>query len=99
MMIASDAGVGGTPFEGFLDSVAAGIHGLGITPEQAVRLATRVPAQALGLDELVGTVETGKRADLVLIAGDLAAGGAKAVRVWRDGKLVVDQHGLVARTS
>jgi cytosine/adenosine deaminase-related metal-dependent hydrolase len=38
--------------------------------EQVVEWATMGGARALGLDDLVGSIEVGKRADLVLIAND-----------------------------
>jgi Amidohydrolase family len=41
----------------------------GMTPMEAIRSATIVPARAMKLDDKVGTVEPGKRADLILVAG------------------------------
>ena len=51
----------------------------GMTPLQAIQAATVVPARAMGLGGELGTVEVGKRADLVLIAGDPLA-DIRAVR-------------------
>jgi imidazolonepropionase-like amidohydrolase len=34
---------------------------------EAIQAATVVPAQVMGLDRQVGTVEVGKRADLILL--------------------------------
>lgn len=42
----------------------------GMTPIEAIQSATRVPARAMGLDRDSGTVEVGKRADLILVDGD-----------------------------
>ena len=39
----------------------------GFTPMEAIQAATLVPAQAMGLEREVGTVEAGKRADLILL--------------------------------
>ncbi len=47
----------------FVDSV-------GMTPREALASATRKPAEWLGLADSVGTIETGKVADLVLLDGD-----------------------------
>jgi imidazolonepropionase-like amidohydrolase len=42
----------------------------GFTPMEAILAASLVPARAMGLEKEVGTLETGKRADLIVIAGD-----------------------------
>jgi N-acetylglucosamine-6-phosphate deacetylase len=38
-----------------------------LTPEEALRSATLLPAQWLGIDKYIGTIEPGKFADLVLL--------------------------------
>ena len=43
---------------------------LGLTPHQAIQSATRVAAEALRLDREIGTLEAGKRADLIAVGGD-----------------------------
>jgi imidazolonepropionase-like amidohydrolase len=42
----------------------------GFTPMEAIQAATVVPARAMGLDKDSGSVEVGKRADLIVIDGD-----------------------------
>ena len=42
----------------------------GLTPYQAVVAATRAPAEYLGKQKEFGTVEAGKRADLLLVDGN-----------------------------
>jgi imidazolonepropionase-like amidohydrolase len=42
----------------------------GFTPMEAIQAATIVPARAMGLDKELGTVEKGKRGDLILINGN-----------------------------
>jgi imidazolonepropionase-like amidohydrolase len=42
----------------------------GLTPFDALRAATSAPAEFLGMREHLGTVEAGKRAELVLLDGD-----------------------------
>src|SRR5215469_2417150 len=42
----------------------------GFTPMEAIQAATIVPAQVMGLDQESGTVEVGKRADLVVLDGN-----------------------------
>lgn len=47
----------------------------GVPLAQAVRAATLAPAQAIGLDKEIGTIEPGKRADLVVLDKDLEVAG------------------------
>lgn len=44
--------------------------GIGFTPLEAITIATRNGAESLGRLAELGTIETGKRADLVLLDGD-----------------------------
>ena len=61
---------------------------VGLTVEQAVEVATRNGARYLDREADIGTVEAGKRADLVLVAGDPTrdVGAFRATRlVFKDG--------------
>jgi imidazolonepropionase-like amidohydrolase len=51
----------------------------GLQPMAALQAATRLPAEMMGLGDRIGTVEVGKRADLVVLAGDPLA-DMKALR-------------------
>ena len=42
----------------------------GYTPMQGVHSVTSDAAKALGLDDLVGTLEAGKEADIIIVDGD-----------------------------
>jgi imidazolonepropionase-like amidohydrolase len=42
----------------------------GMTPMQAIESATRVPAESMGLAKDAGTIEPGKRADLIVLNAD-----------------------------
>jgi imidazolonepropionase-like amidohydrolase len=42
----------------------------GFKPMEAIQAATIVPARAMGLDKELGTVEAGKRADLIIVNGN-----------------------------
>jgi imidazolonepropionase-like amidohydrolase len=55
----------------------------GMTPMEAIQSATIVAARAMKLDRDSGTVEAGKRADLILVDGDPLARIADLRRVWR----------------
>jgi 5-methylthioadenosine/S-adenosylhomocysteine deaminase len=80
-----------------------------VHPAQIIRAATIDGARAIGIDHLVGSIEVGKRADLIAI--DLtalhlnpihniaallvfAAGRSDVADVWVDGKRVVKDRSL-----
>jgi imidazolonepropionase-like amidohydrolase len=46
------------------------VDSVGMTPLQAIHSATQVGARAMGLGDSVGTIEVGKRADLVVLSAD-----------------------------
>jgi imidazolonepropionase-like amidohydrolase len=57
----------------------------GLTPVQALVAATKTAAEALGLDEHIGTVAEGKLADLTIVDGDPLAEPrllSDPVRIW-----------------
>ena len=57
----------------------------GLAWETAYAGLTRVPAQVLGVDDQLGSIEVGKRADLVLWDGDPLDVAHVARRVWMGG--------------
>jgi imidazolonepropionase-like amidohydrolase len=64
----------------------------GMTPEEVLVATTRTAAELMGLDRELGTIQPGKRADLVAVAGDpldLRDLADRIERVWQDGRLVV----------
>lgn len=69
----------------------------GMTPGQAIVAATGDAARCLGLDADLGTVEAGKRADLVLVEGDPLADvtilekGRSVRLVMKDGEVFLDR--------
>jgi len=66
--------------------------GIPVTRDQALRWITANPAWVLGLDSVVGTLEPGKMADVVLWSGDPFSVYSKAVQVYNDGWLVYDRN-------
>ncbi len=46
------------------------VHRTASTPAQALVSATKTAAEALGLDDHIGTVAAGKFADLIIVDGD-----------------------------
>jgi imidazolonepropionase-like amidohydrolase len=65
----------------------------GMSPLDALVATTKTAAELMGLDEELGTLEPGKRADLVLVEGDALADvgalGAQVRQVWKDGVRMV----------
>lgn len=64
----------------------------GLTPEQSLIAATASAADLLGLDTELGTLESGKIADVVVVDGDPFAFdtlGERISQVWKDGVKVV----------
>ena len=66
--------------------------GIPVTRDQAVRWFTANPAWALGLDSVVGTLEPGKMADVVVWSADPLSVYARAVQVYNDGWLIYDRN-------
>ncbi|GAB3379976.1 amidohydrolase family protein [Lysobacter fragariae] len=60
----------------------------GLPWEDGLAGLTRVPAQALGVGDRMGTIAVGKRADLVLWSGDPLEVNSVALQVWMDGRAI-----------
>ncbi|HEX7024967.1 MAG TPA: amidohydrolase family protein [Gemmatimonadales bacterium] len=70
----------------------AGIRaGVTLTRDQAIKWITANPAWVLGIDQLTGTLEPGRMADVVLWSGDPFSVYSKAEKVWNEGWLVFDR--------
>jgi imidazolonepropionase-like amidohydrolase len=64
----------------------------GFTPAQALHAATLSAAELMGLEDELGTLEAGKRADLVVLDGDPLVFDdyeSRIEQVWKDGARVV----------
>lgn len=66
MAVSTDANPGTSPCTSLLLVLNMACTLFGLTPEEALCGATRHAARALGLQEEIGTLEVGKRADLAL---------------------------------
>ena len=64
----------------FLHLALRALHDGGLTPAETLRTATALPARLFGLDDDLGTVETGKLADLTVVDGDPFTDFADLVR-------------------
>jgi imidazolonepropionase-like amidohydrolase len=73
----------------------------GLSPAEAIRTATAVPADAMGLGADLGTIEPGKLADLIVVDGNPLANIAdlqRTRRVIKDG-VVYELEALLARPA
>lgn len=65
----------------------------GVDPRQAMVTVTQTPAKLLGIADQIGTLEAGKRADLVVWSGEPFDGLSRPVLVIVGGEVVVDRRG------
>ena len=92
LTVHSDAGTPGTRFDGIARSIEIFKLGLDTSIQMAVRAATLNAAIALDIQSETGTLEVGKRADFVLLDGDLGTDDRalrRVVGVARDGRLAL----------
>jgi imidazolonepropionase-like amidohydrolase len=76
-------------------ALQAGLEaGLDVTREDAIKWITINPARVLGLESEIGSLESGKRADVVLWSGDPFSVYTHAEQVYLDGALVYDRADL-----
>jgi imidazolonepropionase len=99
--LASDANPGGGLSPSLPFAAAVGCFAMGLALEEAIAAITINAACSLDLQDDVGSLEPGKRADLVVLRStrllDLVRVGIPAVRtVVKDGRVVVDDGRRVA---
>jgi imidazolonepropionase-like amidohydrolase len=58
----------------------------GLSAEEALRAVSLYPARILGVEQDLGSLAPGKRADLVLVRGELFEPTSRVERVWIDGR-------------
>ena len=58
----------------------------GLPPEEALKAVTLYPAQILGVGDQLGSIEAGKRANLVLTNGDVLQASTQVAAVFIDGR-------------
>ena len=84
-----DAGVrvafqSGSGYGDYLANVRRAVEN-GLSQEQALRAMTLTPAELFGVGDRLGTIETGKIANLTLVRGDLFDRDARVVQLFVDG--------------
>jgi predicted amidohydrolase len=107
LVISSDAGPFDCEFGRMSYGLELAVQG-GMTALQAIEGATRVAAEACGVSHLVGTLEPGKKADLLVVHGDPTQDirrMADVAAVYKAGRIVgpATEHsllpGIVARAE
>lgn len=98
----SDAGVRETPFGDFWLVLATACFELRLSPLEAIRAATSSAAELMGLADETGTLEPGKRADLLVVDENPAErieALASPRTVLLDGRVVATDRTLVKRNA
>ena len=78
---------GGVGMSEFLSSVRKAAE-VGMTRDQALRALTLTPAELFGVADRVGSLETGKIANLTVVRGDLFDRGSRVTQVFVDGRMM-----------
>lgn len=87
-----------TPYGEFSVQELKTMTDLGMTPLETIHSATQIGAEVLGLETVIGTIEAGKQADLLILSEDpsdditVLMDPEKLEYVLQDGKVAVD-HG------
>jgi imidazolonepropionase-like amidohydrolase len=83
--IVAGSGAPGVPYGAAFHAELEQFVEAGLTPFQALQSATLGAAEALGVDDVLGSIEPGKSADLVFVAGD----PLRDIRAARDVRHVI----------
>jgi len=70
LLVGTDSGIDVVPPGASLVEELGAFVDAGLSPYEALRIATVGAAEYLGLEHEIGTVEVGRRADLVLVASN-----------------------------
>ena len=98
MSFGSDAGPFDTEF-GHPDYSVTLARMAGLSDIDSIRVVTLNAARALGIDEVAGSIEVGKRADMILVRGDpLADAAVLAFPTWviKGGEMVFSEPSAAA---
>jgi imidazolonepropionase-like amidohydrolase len=92
IVISTDSGPDDMEFGRLYYGMELGVAG-GMTPMQCIQAVTKIAAEACGVSKIVGTLEPGKEADVVVVDGnplDNISIIGKVVAVYRGGLAVPD---------
>jgi imidazolonepropionase-like amidohydrolase len=70
LVMGSDSGARANPHTDAAWREVQLMEEIGMSPMEAIMASTRVPAEILGVANLIGTIEAGKKADILVIDGD-----------------------------
>ncbi len=71
LLVGTDGGLSGNPHaQGMWQEMLTWVEELGIDPLQTIHAATALPARVMGVDHVVGSLEPGKIADVIVVRGD-----------------------------
>jgi len=96
-MVGTDSGV---PMNFHCDSTWREMDGMvnifGLTPMEVIRAATYWPAVMMGVDDELGTISAGKKADIIAVRGDVLKhiNLLQNVHLVMKGGVIYRQHGL-----
>jgi len=84
ILAGNDSGIQGTPHDDFVSELEV-MADLGMETKEVIETATCKAAYALGLESEIGTIEAGKKADLLVVEGD----PLQDIRILRNTYLVM----------
>ncbi|MEO1936082.1 MAG: amidohydrolase family protein, partial [Myxococcales bacterium] len=70
LMVGDDWGTAMTPHGDYIKELEVYVNEAGIAPLEVIRWATRNAGECMQMDDRLGTIETGKLADLLVVRGD-----------------------------
>lgn len=88
-----DYGFAWNPHGDYAKELSFFVDDVGFTPLETITCATRTGAEIMGIEDEVGTLETGKVADILVVDGDVVAD--ISILEQRDRLLAVLQGGII----
>ena len=94
LMVGDDWGTAMTPHGDYIKELELYVNEAGIEPLEVIRWATRNAGECMGRGDPLGTIQEGKRADLIVVRGDpsknisILGDTANLLAIMKDGKFV-----------
>ncbi len=90
-----DTGMSYVEFGDFAYTPQTMVEGMGVSEMEAIICSTLLSAQCLGIDDITGTLEPGKSADVLIVGGD----PLKDIKKLHDIDTIINQGHLIKRTG